>query len=64
MNEKRDHSSTTWFPPEATRKTAINPVTSLLVFLCIAAGAASAYWVDIFLAVAFGHRFPRLRKSY
>ena len=45
-------------------KTAINPVTSFLVFLSIAAGAASAYWVDILLAVAFGRGFPRPRKSY
>ena len=34
-------------------KTAMNPVTSFLVFLLIAAGVASAYWIDIVLAVAF-----------
>ncbi len=45
-------------------KTAINPFTSFLVFLCIAAGAASAYWVDILLAVALGHGFPRPLKCY
>ena len=45
-------------------KTAIDPVTALLVFLCIAACAASAYWVDILPVVAFGRAFPRPRQSY
>ncbi len=31
----------------------MNPVTSFLVFLCIAAGMASAYWVNPFLAIPF-----------
>jgi hypothetical protein len=38
-------------------KTAINPVTSFLAFLFIAAGAAIAYWI------ALGHGFPRPSKS-
>ena len=31
----------------------MNPVTSFLVFLCIAAGTAIAYWVNVFLAIPF-----------
>jgi hypothetical protein len=38
---------------EAAMKTAMNPVTSFLVFLCLFAGTACAYWVNAFLAIPF-----------
>ena len=31
----------------------MNPVTSFLVFLCLFAGMACAYWIDAFLAIPF-----------
>jgi uncharacterized membrane protein YqiK len=31
----------------------MNPVTSFLVFLCVVAGAACAYWIDLWLAIPF-----------
>jgi hypothetical protein len=34
-------------------QTAMNPVTSFLVFLCLVAGTACAYWVNAFLAIPF-----------
>jgi hypothetical protein len=34
-------------------KTTLNPVTSFLVFLCVLAGMACAYWVNLFLAAPF-----------
>jgi regulator of protease activity HflC (stomatin/prohibitin superfamily) len=37
---------------EASMKSAMNPVTSFLVVLCLVAGVAAAYWVNIFLAIA------------
>jgi regulator of protease activity HflC (stomatin/prohibitin superfamily) len=33
-------------------KSAMNPVTSFLVFLFLVAGIASAYWVNLFVAIA------------
>jgi hypothetical protein len=34
-------------------RSAMNPVTSFLVFLCVLAGMACAYWVNLFLAAPF-----------